>query len=160
MAGIDFDTPVMYQDLANSTMGPIMPFGGVPSSINTSYLGGVQMKQQLDSDKIEIINKKEKGDKHALKNVLIGLGVLLALGGIKPLSKSIKKAGGISNFFKNLSSNPVNSQPVKSESSKLAAKGFWAGFGDKLKKIGKSILNAPKNLWNKIKNIGNKNPKP
>ena len=30
MIGSNFDTPVMYQDLANSTMGPMyMPFGGM-----------------------------------------------------------------------------------------------------------------------------------
>ena len=78
MIGGDFDVPIMYQDLANSTMSPMnIPFGMMPGMYgvgmygggmaNTSYLGGVQMRQQPDRDKVEILNKKENSDKNIYK---------------------------------------------------------------------------------------------
>ena len=100
MIGGDFDVPIMYQDLANSTMSPMnIPFGMMPGMYgvgmygggmaNTSYLGGVQMRQQPDRDKVEILNKKENSDKNTF-------------GSIAPLRKSIKKAGGIGSYLKNM----------------------------------------------------------
>ena len=59
MIGNNFDTPVMYQDLAKSSMPPFL----TPMMPATNYLGGVQMPRQLDHDKLEIINKKRKEDK-------------------------------------------------------------------------------------------------
>ena len=43
MIGGDFDTPMVYQDLANSTMGPMVmpPLGGITGGYNTSYLATI-----------------------------------------------------------------------------------------------------------------------
>lgn len=111
MIGGDFDIPVMYQDLANSTMGPMnLPFGAMSGMYgagmyggigNTNYLGGVKMRQQPDRDKVQIMNKKENQDKINAKKVLIGLGALIALGSIPVLRKSIKKAGGLKKYAQN-----------------------------------------------------------
>lgn len=106
MIGGDFDVPIMYQDLANSTMGPMsMPFGGMvgmpgAGMYNTSYLGGVKMHRQPDHDKVQIMNKKEKEDKNTLKKALLVLGGIVLLGSIAPLRKSIKKAGGLGEYLK------------------------------------------------------------
>lgn len=120
MLGGDLSTPVVHQDLINSSMGPMyMPFGGVTGyGIGTSpYLGGVKMQRQLDQDKLDLINKKEKEDKSTLKKALITLAVVIGLGSIAPLRKSIKKAGGISAYLKNQWTSIVNSikgnKPVK-----------------------------------------------
>lgn len=112
MIGGDFDIPVMYQDLANSTMSPMnLPLGAMSGMYgagmyggvgNTNYLGGVKMRQQPDRDKVQIMNKKENEDKNTAKNILLGLGALVALGSIPVLRKSIKKAGGIVNYVKKL----------------------------------------------------------
>lgn len=107
MIGGDFDVPIMYQDLANSTMGPMrMPMGAIQGMYgagmyNTSYLGGVRMPRQLDKDKVQIMNNKENQDKNTAKKVLIGLGVLVALGSIPVLRNSIKKAGGLKKYLQN-----------------------------------------------------------
>ena len=118
MIGGDFDVPIMYQDLGNSTMSPMnIPFGMMPGMYgvgmygvgmygggmaNTSYLGGVQMRQQPDRDKVEILNKKENSDKNTFKKARMVLGGLILLGSIAPLRKSIKKAGGIGSYLKNM----------------------------------------------------------
>ena len=113
MIGGDFDVPIMYQDLGNSTMGPMnIPFGMMPGMYgvgmygggmaNTSYLGGVQMRQQPDRDKVEILNKKENSDKNTFKKAMMVLGGLILLGSIAPLRKRIKKAGGIGSYLKNM----------------------------------------------------------
>ncbi len=108
MIGGDFDTPIIHQDLANSTLPTMgMPmgmygygtgmYGGMTG--NTSYLGGVRMQQQPDRDKVEIMNQKSNEDKHTFKKVLIALGTIVALGSIAPLRKSIKKSGGVKKYF-------------------------------------------------------------
>lgn len=108
MIGGDFDVPIMYQDLANSTMGPMrMPMGAMQGMYgagmyNPSYLGGVRMPRQLDKDKVQIMNNKENQDKNTAKKVLIGLGAMIVLGSIPVLRKSIKKSGGIVNYVKKL----------------------------------------------------------
>lgn len=111
MIGGDFDVPIMYQDLANSTMGPMsIPLGTMSGMCgagmygrmgNTNYLGGVQMRRQPDKDKVQIMNKKENQDKNTAKKVLIGLGAMVALGCIPILRKNIKKAGGLKKYFQN-----------------------------------------------------------
>lgn len=73
MIGGDFDTPMVYRDLANSTMGPMAmpPLGGITGGYyNTSYLGGVRMQRQLDHDKISLMNQKEKEDRSSMKKHL------------------------------------------------------------------------------------------
>ena len=112
MIGGDFDVPIMYQDLANSTMGPMsIPLGTMSGMYgagmyghmgNTNYLGGVQMRRQPDKDKVQIMNQKENQDKNTAKKVLIGLGAMIVLGSIPVLRKSIKKSGGIVNYVKKL----------------------------------------------------------
>ena len=112
MLGGDLSTPIVYQDLANSTMGPMyMPFGSVAGCGvgGTSYLGGVQMQRQLDQDKLDLMNKKKNEDKGTLKKALIALAVVIGLGSIAPLRKSIKKAGGLKTFFKNKWTSIINS---------------------------------------------------
>lgn len=123
MIGNDFDIPVMYQDLANYSMGPMsMPGGMMPGIMpNTSYLGGTQMPRQLDHDKVEIMNRKDREAKSTAKKVAIALGVILLAGFIPYFRKNITKAGGIKNYlsnswnsFKNLfKSNPAPATPSR-----------------------------------------------
>lgn len=111
MIGGDFDTPIMYQDLANSSLGTMPYTTGIPPAMygygmgglasGSSYLGGVQMRQQPDRDKIEIMHKKENQDKSTLKKVLWVIGGAIVLGSIPVLRKSIRKAGGLSQYAKN-----------------------------------------------------------
>ncbi len=109
MSGSDFDIPIMYQDLANSSMQAFSnPIGayGYNNPYCTSYLGGITMPRQLTNDKLEIINKKDKDFKHNLKKSFVILGSIAAAGGILALGRSIKKGGkigkSISNAFHNL----------------------------------------------------------
>lgn len=107
MIGGDFDTPVMYQDLANYTMNPMMPFGGMVGGMyggigSTSYLGGVQMRPQLDTDKVQLMNKKNQEGMSTFKKAMLGIGACLLLGFIPVIGKSIKKSGGVWNYVKGL----------------------------------------------------------
>ena len=112
MIGGDFDEPIMYQDLANSTMGAmnmsLEPMSGMygagmygGGSVVTSYLGGIKIPKQLDRDKVQIMNKKENQDKNTAKKILIGLGAFIALGIIPNFKKKYKKAGGLTGYIKN-----------------------------------------------------------
>ena len=132
MLGGDLSTPVVHQDLINSSMGPMyMPFGGVTGyGIGTyPYLGGVKMQRQLEQDKLDLINKKENEDKNILKKALVTLAVVIGLGAIAPLRKSIKKAGGINAFLKNRWNNLVNSikcnKTLKVQNNNQAKVSFW-----------------------------------
>ena len=82
MIGGDFDTPIMYQDLANSSLGTMPYTTGIPPAMygygmggmagGSSYLGGVQMRQQPDRDKIEIMHKKENVGQVELATISFG----------------------------------------------------------------------------------------
>ncbi len=144
MLGGDLSTPIVHQDLINSSMGPMyMPFGGVTGyGIGTSpYLGGVRMQRQLDQDKLDLMNKKETEDKGTLKKALIALAVIIGLGSIAPLRKSIKKAGGISAYLKNQWTNIVNSIKGNKASNSSNNSQTKVSFWQKLKNIfkGKKI---------------------
>ena len=133
MIGNNLDTPIVYQDLATSSMGPmnIGFMGGCPS-----YLGGVTMKGQLDADKIEIKNKKEQQDKKTFKTALIALGAIVGLALMPSLFKKCKKLLGIS---------PKTS---KSKFSWTSIKnGLYNVTVKPLKAVGKGI----KNLFGKFK---------
>ena len=141
MLGGDFNTPIVHQDLANSTMGAMyMPFGGVVGGYNTSYLGGVQMQRQLDYDKISLMKQKENQDKSTMKKALVALAVIIGLGSIAPLRKSIKKAGGIGKYLNNQWKAIVN-----------AFKGNKTATTNNGQKV---------NWWQKLKNVFKKSPKP
>lgn len=103
MIGSDFDTPIMYQDLANSTMGPLnLPFGNCcPGLYNTSYLGGIKMQPQLDRDKFSVLEQKEKEDKSTMKKALIALGIIAASWCVLGFCRNVKKAGGPWQYIKN-----------------------------------------------------------
>lgn len=106
MVGGDFDIPIMYQDLANYTMGPMMmPLGSITAG-NTSYLGGTQMKPQLDHDKIEIMNKKEAEGKSTAKKVALGLGAVFLMGFVSCLfgKKGLKTS--LSNLWTKIKGQP------------------------------------------------------
>lgn len=150
MIGGDFNTPVVHQDLVNSAMGPMyMPFGGVTGAglggYNTSYFGGIQMQRQLDHDKISLMNHKENQDSSTMKKALGALVLILGLGAIAPLRKSIKKAGGAGKYLSNQWNAIVNAfkgnKPIKN--SKSAA----TNNGQKV------------NWWQKLKNKWKKSPK-
>ena len=141
MVGGDLSTPIVHQDLINSSMEPMyMPFGGVTGyGIGaSSYLGGVKMQRQLDQDKLDLMNKKENEDKSTFKKVLLALAVVIGLGAIAPLRKSIKKAGGIKSYLKNQWTSIVNSikgnKASKSANNNQTKVGFW----QKVKNIFKS----------------------
>ena len=111
MIGNDYDIPVMYKDLGTYSMNPfgspygggmMMPgmrpgmYGGIGSM---SYLGGVRLAPQLEHDKVQLINRKEREGNKTLKNVAKALGVLLLIGFIPHFGKHIKKAGGIGKYI-------------------------------------------------------------
>lgn len=105
MIGDNFNVPIMYQDLANSTMGPLnMSLGGMPGVGmpigSSSYLGGVRMQQQPDRDKLEIKHKKENEDKNTFKKAIGVLALAVGIACIPVLRKSIKNAGGLSSYMK------------------------------------------------------------
>lgn len=104
MIGSDFDTPIMYQDLANSYMGPISTpvIPGMIGGINTSYLGGIQLKQQPDRDAVILMNKKDNEGKNNFIKAAKFLGVLFLLGFIPGIVGNIGKSGGIVNYVKNI----------------------------------------------------------
>lgn len=133
MIGNNLDTPIVYQDLATSSMGPmnIGFMGGSPS-----YLGGIKMKRQLDADKIEIKNKKKQQDKKAFKIALMALGAIVGLSLMPSLFKKCKKMFGIS------------PQTSKSKFSWTSIKnGLYNVTVKPLKAVGKGI----KNLFGKFK---------
>lgn len=117
-----------------------MPFGGVVGGYNTSYLGGVQMQRQLDHDKISLMKQKENQDKSTMKKALVALAVIIGLGSIAPLRKSIKKAGGIGKYLNNQWKAIVN-----------AFKGNKTATTNNGQKV---------NWWQKLKNVFKKSPKP
>ena len=140
MIGNDFDTPIMYQDLANYSMGPMsMPMmggmmPGMMGGLNTSYLGGTRITPQLDHDKVEIMNRKNKEAKNTAKNVAIALGVIFLAGFIPYFRKKITSAGGIKkylsnswNSFKNLfkSTPPAPPAPPAPKTSRWQAFKNW-----------------------------------
>lgn len=90
MIGSNLDIPIVYQDLATSSMGP-MNIG----FMGDSHLGGVKMKGQLDADKLEINHKKEEQDKKTLKIALIALGTIVGLSFMPSLFKKCKQLFGI-----------------------------------------------------------------
>ena len=111
MIGGNFDTPIMYQDLANSTMGPLnMPFGmyGGLYGGYSSYLGAVQLPTQLDQDKFQTMKQKENDGKKTLKIAGTALAIILALGGIGRIRKGIKASGGVSKYLGNKWNDLVN----------------------------------------------------
>lgn len=104
MIGGDFGTPIMYQDLANYTINPMMvnPFGMAGGIGTTSYLGGVRMQPQLDHDKVQLMNKKNEEGKSTFKKAILGIGACLLLGFIPVIRKGVKNSGGIWNYVKGL----------------------------------------------------------
>ena len=92
IGGDDFYNPIMYQDLATASMQPmpVMP-GAFYNGGATNLLGGVTMSGQLDNDRFQKMQDKEKKDFSLLKKV--GLGILaigaLALINFKGIGKTI-----------------------------------------------------------------------
>lgn len=96
IGGDDFYNPIMYQDLATASMQPmpVMP-GSFYNGGATNMLGGVTMSGQLDNDRFQKMQDKEKKDFSLLKKV--GLAIL-AIGAFALCKSSggsiLKKAGG------------------------------------------------------------------
>ncbi len=139
MIGSNFDTPIMYQDLANSTMGPLnMPFGiygaGLYSGYS-SYLGNVQLPRQLDQDKFQTMKQKENDGKKTLKIAGTALAIILALGGIGRIRKGIKASGGLTKYLGNKWNDLVNW--VK------GTKKPKVGLGQKIKNLFKKKTKTP-----------------
>ena len=161
MIGGDFNVPIMYQDLANSSMGPLnMPFGGMVGAgmpiggYNTSYLGGVQMQQQPDRDKLVIKNKKENEDKNTFKKALGVLALEVGLGCIPIFRKGIKKAGGVIPYLKNMwkGNNTSFMTKVKNRFSSIG-KSVKKGAYNITVRPAKAIGRGFKKLGSGIKNI-------
>lgn len=104
--GDDFFTPVMYQDLASASMQPMPMLGMLPSgSGNTNLLGGVKMNEQLDKDRVQLMQDKEKKGMTLLKKVGLATLVLGGIGFVKfsPIKKWVSsKCTQASNWCKNL----------------------------------------------------------
>ena len=134
MIGSNFDTPIMYQDLATSTMPPMTSFGmyggmygGVP------HLYGIKLPPNLNKDKVELMHKKDEECKSSVKKALIAIAICFGVGFIPTLRKSIKNAGGIGKFIKNQWNNLVNW--VKGTNTQQTQKqGWWQKLKNKFKK--------------------------
>lgn len=97
MIGDGFETPIMYQDLANYSM----PYMNMPYMMGqNSLIGGVRMAPQLDHDKVDIIKKKENSDKKVFKTALAAIGAMLAIGFIPTIRKGIARSGGVFNYIR------------------------------------------------------------
>ena len=149
MIGNDFETPIMYQDLTNYTMGPMyMPFAGVNPYANSNLLGGTMMPRQLDHDKLDVKNAKENEDKSTAKKVLTALGVILTLGAIPIVRKNIIKAGGIGKYLSNKWTSIVNfvkgnkTKPSKFKRFKVWCSNKWTAFKSLFKR-NKQVPNNP-----------------
>ena len=109
--GNDFETPIMYQDLANYSMGPMVaPFGWMTNPYSTNMLHGTAMPRQLDADKVEIMKQKENQDKSTFKKAAIALGVILAAGFIPFVRKGIKNGNlwqSVKDLFKSGPKQPI-----------------------------------------------------
>lgn len=94
--GDEMTTPVMYQDLAQSSMGMMMPpmygmYGGM-GMYGSFYppLAGVNIQRQPTEDSFNRAEKTEKNDMTALKTIalamlgIVGFGFLKFKKGIKP----------------------------------------------------------------------------
>ncbi len=101
MIGENFNTPLMYQDLANSTMGPMYMHGIYGGGMYSPLLGDVRLARQLDHDKFQVINKKEKEGTNTMKLAGAALAIILAIGGIGRVRKGIKAAGGFTKYIGN-----------------------------------------------------------
>ena len=139
MIGENFDTPIMYRDLASSTVGPMsFPLGGMYApGIYPGYaagIGRVRLASQPDKDKFETMNKKDNEGYKTMKYAAIALATIFALGRIGPIRKNIKKAGGISKYLSNK----------------------WDNFVDFIK----GNKNPKVSWWQKFKNLFHKPPKP
>lgn len=158
----DFEIPIMYQDMANYTMSPMsmpmMPFGNVTGAGqygNTSYLGGTQIKPQLDSDKIEIMNKKEAEGKSTAKKVALGLGVVFLMGFIPGLFGKKSVFSQLSGFLSK-----------HSKTAKTHLSNFWTKLKGKPNKLARfkawcSVKwNAFKGIFKRKKSAPQQNPAP
>jgi hypothetical protein len=146
MIGGDYDTPIMYQDLANSTMNPFnigmggMYGGGIGTS---SYLGGVQMRPQLDHDKVQLMHKKDQEGKRTLKKALLAIGGIIAIGFIPVISKGIKKSGGIGGYMKKLWNGLTGKTPAPAPTPAPAKPSLWQRFKNVFKKKPKTGSTTP-----------------
>ena len=100
MLGSNIDTPIMYQDLGYSTMGPTAYPIGLLGGYYPSYLRGVNLPRQLDADKFQIMDRKEKEGISTAKKVAAALGIIFAVGLSGRFVKNIKAAGGIGKYLK------------------------------------------------------------
>ncbi len=129
MIGNNFDTPVVYQDLANYTMNPMMSplgmygggmYGGMYGA-DMSYLGHVQLRPQPDHDKVQLMNKRNEECKETFKKSVLAIGAILLLGFIPRIYKGIKKSG-FNQYFKDMFSKKQKS----SQSSGHKVKNWFA----------------------------------
>lgn len=166
MLGCSFsDTPIPYQDLASSTM-PMMnlPLGPMYGAMyggtmpQASLLGGVQMKPQLDNDKVQLMNKKDEEGKSTFKKAALGLGAIVALCAGSVLFKSVKKAGGIGKYIKNLfTQTPQKPSVWKRFKGWCSAK--WTRVKGKPDKWNR-FKGWCGNKWSAVKTKFKRNPKP
>ena len=99
MLGSNIDTPIMYQDLGYSTMGPAAYPIGLLGGYYPSYLGGVNLPRQLDADK-SLDRVLEKEGISTAKKVAAALGIIFLVGLSGRFVKNIKAAGGIGKYLK------------------------------------------------------------
>lgn len=133
----------IYSDIASGSMKmmpmPVMnPFlGGV--HYNTNLLGGASLKgHELDSDKLELMNKVKKKDTNVFYKAIAALGVLATLGFLR-FGKSHVQIGQISWSGKFL------------ESIKNAFKSAGNGIASGFKATGNGIASAFKATGRGIK---------
>ncbi len=140
MLGNDFDIPIMHQDLANYTMGPMAMPIGLNNPYGTNMLGGVRMASPLAHDSVNIHKQKDKESLTSFKKALIAIGAILTIGMLPAAKKNIKKAGGLWQFIKN-SFKKKPPKPVKTP-------------------IMQKIKSWCSNKWSKLKNIFKRNNNP
>lgn len=91
--GDELSTPVMYQDLAQSSMGYMMPPYGMYGGMYGGFyppLAGVNIQPQPTADSFARSERKESKDRSALKTALVVLAGVIGFGFLK--FKGSKKA--------------------------------------------------------------------
>lgn len=147
MIGSNFDLPIMYQDLAESSMMmPMMPFG---TALASPYLGGVQLQRQLDADKVYLQHRDDENTKKTARRALSVIGVIAGITFLPALFKSVKTSGGIVKYFK----DGWNSLRTMCKSKPVKPKGNGSRFFRKTKIFTKRFM---RNAKHNVKNFGNK----
>lgn len=160
----------IYSDIASGSMKmmpmPVMnPFlGGV--HYNTNLLGGASLKgHELDSDKLELMNKVKKKDTNVFYKAIAALGVLATLGFLR-FGKSHVQIGQISwsgkfwesikNAFKSAGNGIASAFKATGRGIKKGVNAAGKGIAAPFKAIGRGFKKAGEKISEGAKTVKQK----